>query len=268
MAPIRPAVTFDLWHTLVYLEPEDEEEYMRGQIDEATRVLEQSDHLPGEPRPGVPEARAAFQLEYSRAVTAAGEGRSVPPVEQLTRAAAAMGRVARPDAYLDALRRLIAPLDFRLAPNAIEVLRELREAGYRVGMISNTVGEPGRFLHPMLTRLGFDEWVETYTFSDELPWTKPAPEIFRAALGALGGRSDAAIHVGDGWSDIEGARRAGMRSGILFTGLQRYGKRYRELFLAAGEDRPPAEFTVPTLPQIVPIVRRLLPSTLDQPSAG
>ena len=259
MRSAAPAVTFDLWHTLVYLEPEVEESYMRHQIDAATDVLEASDTVPGVPRRSGADLRAAFEREYSGAVVAAGEGRSITPAEQLIRAARAAGRVPRPDAYLDALERTVGSTQFRLASETLPVLRELRDRGYAVGVISNTVGEPGRFLRPILRGMGFDEYVQVYTFSDEQPWAKPAPEIFRSALAALGSNPSAAVHIGDAWSDIEGARRAGMLGGILFTGLQRYGERYRELFFPTGSDRPHSDYSVSTLSEVVPIVQRLVP---------
>lgn len=259
MRSLHPAVTFDLWHTLVYLEPEAEEGYMRRQVDEAVAILEGSDPEPGVPRASLTDLRAAFEKEYSSAVTAAGEGRTVTPAEQLTRASRAVGRVPRPEKYLEALARTVASTPFRVSAETLPVLRELRETGYSIGVISNTVGEPGRFLRPVLEQLGFDEAVQTYTFSDEHPWTKPAPEIFRNALLGLGSGPAAAVHVGDGWSDVEGARRAQLLGGVLFTGLQVYGERYRTLFLPSGWDQPPAEHRAATLREVIPIVRRLLP---------
>ena len=104
-------------------------------------------------------------------------------------------------------------------------------------MISNTIGEPGATLRPILTSMGFDEVVEEYLFSDELPWTKPDPAIFLEALRRLGSDPSHAVHVGDGWPDIEGPKRTGMKAGILYTGLQTYGAEYQRLFLPP--DGPP-----------------------------
>ncbi|MGA8542810.1 MAG: HAD family hydrolase [Thermoplasmata archaeon] len=259
MPSISPAVTFDLWHTLIYLEPDDEEAYMRRQVDSAVEVLRSSDAIPGSRRAAEPELRAAFEAEYDRAVAASGEGLTVTPAEQLTRAAEATGRRARPGAYVDALERAVGEMPFRVGSGARSALRELRDRGYSVGVISNTVGEPGRFFRPILRRMGFDDLVQSYTFSDEHPWTKPAPEIFRAALEQLRSRPEFAVHVGDGWSDIEGARRSGMKAGILFTGLQEYGEKYRSLFLRAGWEPPETVPRAPRMADVVPIVRRVLP---------
>jgi putative hydrolase of the HAD superfamily len=252
------AITFDLWHTLLYLEPEAEEQYMDRLLEAATEVLEASPLIPDVVRLDREELRATFEREFARAVAAALEGRSVSPVEQLIRASRASGRVPQPKAYLAKLEGTLARTPFRVAPNALEVLTELRERGYALGIISNTVGEPGRLIRPVLQRFGFDECIRVFTFSDEHPWSKPAPEIFEAALRALGTEPSAAVHVGDGWSDIEGARRAGMAAGILFTGLQRYSEHYRKLFAPPIMERPEPELRVESLRDVVPLAGRLL----------
>jgi FMN phosphatase YigB (HAD superfamily) len=158
------------------------------------------------------------------------------------------------------LARILRATPFLLAPGAVSVLRELAQLGYALGVISNTVGEPGRLLRPMLASFGFDEYVGVYTFSDEHPWAKPAPEIFRATLRALGSKPSAALHVGDSWSDMEGARRAGMLGGVLFIGLQRYGERYRQLFTKPGAAHLNSNLRATTLSEVVPLARRLLPT--------
>jgi FMN phosphatase YigB (HAD superfamily) len=257
--PGSRAVTFDLWHTLVYLEPEAEERYMTAQQELAARALLASADT--QRRSDVTEAmtRAAFAEEYKRAVSSAEAGRSVPPSAQIVRSAQRLGLDVDVGAYLAELGDLVRRNPFRPAPGAVDVLRTLREAGYRTAIISNTVGEPGATLRPMLSELGIDRWVETFVFSDEQPWTKPSAEIFHHALAEIASEPACAVHVGDGWSDIEGARRARLRGGILFTGLQRYGERYRQLFLPNGWDAPKTPFRTDRLETVPDLVRQLLP---------
>jgi len=254
-----PAVTLDLWHTLMYLPPEDEEAYMTHQIALGQEVLRSSPRLPGAPELSDADLGRAFERAYTDAVTEGVEGRTVTPAEQLVRAAKETGRAADPRAYLARLRTEVEGTPFRVAPGALDLLAELRGVGYRVGMISNTIGEPGVFLRPILAKMGFDRYVEAYVFSDEHPWTKPSPEIFRVALDRLQVEAPEAVHVGDGWADIEGARRAGFRGAILFTGLHSYGDRYRKMFLTEVPGERPAEYRTDRLDGVGPIVRRLLP---------
>ncbi len=253
------AVTLDLWHTLLYLPPVAEESYMRTQSDLATRFLQSAERVPGSPEVDVAALRANFERVYAEAVAEAGQGRTVTPAEQMRRAGAASGR--RPDlaTYLKELAEVVGRVPFVRAPGAIEFLSALEAEGYRLGLISNTIGEPGSFLRPVLRSMGLDRYLKAVVFSDEHPWTKPAPEIFRATLDQLGSSPQDAVHVGDGWSDIEGARRAGMRAGILFTGLQEYGARYRALFLPDGWDRPATDHVADRLDRVLDLVRDILP---------
>jgi len=257
-----PAVTLDLWHTLMFLDPESEEEYMQAQVDVARRVLASSPRLPGAPDLSEVELGRAFERVYADAVTTANEGQTVTPAEQLVRTAKATGREPRPKEYLRGLELEVRDTPFQVAPGALEMLQTLDADGYRLAIISNTVGEPGAFLRPVLHSMGFDRYVRTVVFSDEHPWTKPAPEIFQTALRALGESPGEAVHVGDGWSDVEGARRARFRAGILYTGLHRYGARYKSLFLPSDWDRPATVHEVRRLDEVAGLVRSILPTGL------
>ena len=234
----RRLLSLDLWHTLVYLEPDDEEAYMRGQVDLATRLLEASPIEPESARVSPSDLRSTFERVYAGAVEASQQGRSVTPAQQIADAGQRTGRQVDPAAYIAGLRELVGRTRFLPAPGAFEVVRDLKADGWRTAVISNTVGEPGATLRPVLHRLGLDPLVDAFVFSDEEPWTKPAPEIFREATDRLGVAPERTVHVGDGWVDIEGAKRAGLRAGILYTGLQRYGAKYRSLFLPPGWSEP------------------------------
>jgi len=255
-----PAVTLDLWHTLIYLPPDAEEAYMAHQIALGCEVLRKAPLLPGAAKLSDEELARAFERSYAAAVAASSQGRSVTPAQQLLEAAKETGRDADPKKYLVLLQEEIQRTRFRIAPGALELTDTLRERGYRVGVISNTVGEPGAFLRPTLTSMGFDRSVETYVFSDEQPWTKPSPEIFFYALRQLNEPPDLAVHVGDAWADLEGARRAGYRGAILFTGLRSYGARYRTLFFPDLPEAPPTGYQTDRLGEVGSIVEKLLPT--------
>jgi FMN phosphatase YigB (HAD superfamily) len=255
---IRPAVTFDLWHTLVYLEPEAEAEYLARQRGAAVDVLSNSPPRRVAPGAAVIDPETAFESELRLAVKESHAGHTVTPGEQIVRAAAACGREPRPEAFEAALGRVIAATPFRTAPGAHEALSEIRRMGIAVGVLSNTVGEPGRFLRERLRTSEFYRDVEVYTFSDEHPWTKPSPEIFRWTLTRLKSEPASAIHVGDGWADLEGARRARLRAGVLYTGLQEYAPEYRALNYAPPIDPGLIDAKVGALVDVVPIVAERL----------
>jgi FMN phosphatase YigB (HAD superfamily) len=253
------ALTLDLWHTLLYLDPEAEERYMQHQVQLAAGALEASPVTPAAPRMTSDQLGRIFEDVLREAVDASSEGRTVTPLQQILEAGRRSGREARADLYIAGLEREVRGTRFRVAPGALETVKGLSEDGYRIAVISNTVGEPGRLFRPILHEMGFDRYLTATIFSDEHPWTKPSPEIFDAALRAVGGRPEQAIHVGDGWSDIEGARRARLRGSVLYTGLQSYGARYKALFLPPDWDRPPTQFRAASWEEIPQIVRTLLP---------
>ena len=225
----------------------------------ASRALADARRNPGAPDLTEAELGRAFEKVYVQAVAEAGIGRTVTQVEQLQQAGRMTGRDPSTGRYMEDLERVVRETPFQSAPGALEILQGLRADGYQLGIVSNTVGEPGRFLRPVLQAMGFDRYVQTFVFSDEHPWTKPSPEIFRAALDDLREPPERSVHVGDNWDDLEGARRAGLRAGILFTGLHSYSPRYEALFRSPGRDRPVAEYEVNHLHQVLQLVRELVP---------
>jgi HAD superfamily hydrolase (TIGR01549 family) len=252
------AVLLDLWHTLAYLEPAEEERYMTGQLEIVARVIGQWPPSPRGRHPPLDDPRAAAERVRAEVVAAAARGVSVPLATQALHAAHWLGRAARPLEYSQALATFVEGTSFHLSPGVPETLEELERRHFRLGVVSNTLGEPGESLQRMLDRQGIGQYIEAWAFSDQLPWTKPAPEIFWHCLGMLSTRPDRAIHVGDAWADLVGARAAGLRAGILYTGEREYGPTYGGLI---GRDRPEsqqAEFRVDRFPDLPDLAERLL----------
>jgi HAD superfamily hydrolase (TIGR01509 family) len=103
----------------------------------------------------------------------------------------------------------------RVDPDAVSLLDVLRDRGIRVGLCSNAPYR-ARSLHEQLTFLGLDSHLDAVTFSSEVGWRKPAPQIFAAALRALGTGPDRTVMVGDSEAaDIAGAHAAGMRAVLI-----------------------------------------------------
>ena len=253
-------VTFDVWHTLLYLSPEDEDAYYRTQVALGTRTLREAPPDPGASELSDREIGQVFERVLSEAVTEAGLGRSVTPAQQILRAATIAGRTVRTDAYLERLSAAVAEQPFRSAPGAAELLESLHTNGYRMGIVGNTVGESGAALLGVLRRVGLARHFDAFVFSDEQPWAKPAPEIFWEAIRRLEGVPERTVHVGDSWSDVEGARRAGLRGSVLFTGLQNYGVHYRALNILPGKDRLATGYVAEKLCDVGPMIQGLLPT--------
>lgn len=93
-------------------------------------------------------------------------------------------------------------------PNLLETLDGLRDAGVRLGMITN-----GRALmqNRKIDRLGVRPYFETIVISEVAGVRKPDPRIFSLALDRLGVDASSAAYVGDHpEADVLGARRSGL----------------------------------------------------------
>ena len=105
---------------------------------------------------------------------------------------------------------------FELYEDTLPVLAELRDAGLRVGLVSNSARDVHAFARHH--RLEIDAGITSFSHGK----TKPHASIFRAVLDLLEVSPEAAAMVGDTVEDdIDGARALGMRA-ILLDRLGRY----------------------------------------------
>jgi putative hydrolase of the HAD superfamily len=109
---------------------------------------------------------------------------------------------------------------WRVYPDVFPALRELREAGLQLAVISNW----DERLRPLLAELGLDPFFDVITISLETGCQKPAPEIFQKTAASLGIMPGEMLHVGDSWAeDLEGAIGAGMKGLLLDRSGERRG---------------------------------------------
>ncbi len=82
-----------------------------------------------------------------------------------------------------------------------------------MGVLSNTLW-PRTWHEECFRRDGVLDRLDGAVYSSEIPWTKPSPLAFRAAMDAVGVADPAAcVFVGDRlFDDIWGAANAGMRT--------------------------------------------------------
>lgn len=92
-----------------------------------------------------------------------------------------------------------------------EVLRQLRDRGAKVGLISNTGLTSQDIYREWFEDTGVLDLFDTTTFSNEQAVSKPNPAIFEACIEGLGTKSANTLHVGDNMhTDVAGAARLGM----------------------------------------------------------
>lgn len=99
--------------------------------------------------------------------------------------------------------------------DALRVLAWLRAHGIKRGICSNAPFPP-EMMRRQVQSNGIAEEVDSIVFSSELGRRKPAPEVYRAGLHALGTNPERTLFVGDRVrEDYEGPRALGMRAVIV-----------------------------------------------------
>ncbi len=145
-------------------------------------------------------------------------------LEEIDLVAAAAGAYAQLGLQLDAetlddLLRLEQEawwVGVHVDPDAVATLEALRAAGVRVGLCSNAPFRV-RSMRDQLAHVGLLSHLDAVTFSAEVGWRKPAPQMFEAAMRAVGSRATETVMVGDSVrDDIAGAHGAGLRA-ILYS---------------------------------------------------
>jgi putative hydrolase of the HAD superfamily len=148
-------------------------------------------------------------------------------------------------ALLEAARRYARPMrqGVSATPGAAATLATLRERGYRIGLISNTIW-PAELHLEDLEEIGVLPYIEHLAFSGELGIWKPGPQIFQHVLDALGTTAHESVFVGDSpREDIRGAQAIGMRAVWM-----------RSPEFPLGDVLP--EATIETLPELLPLLDR------------
>lgn len=101
-------------------------------------------------------------------------------------------------------------------PEVLPLLRELRRRNIRIGLLSNTLW-PRSAHDRCLARDQVLDLIDGTVYSSEIPWSKPHPEAFRAAMAAVGEDDPTScVFVGDRpYDDVHGAKSVGMRTVLV-----------------------------------------------------
>lgn len=212
-------VTFDLYDTLVELEPKRWERLHNALqtlgVEADLEALRQADvvaedfftiengRVPIRDRPAA--ERESFRLEYMRIwLEAAG----IPTDDLLVR---------------NARRRYLAEFEtpavepgpfggYRVFSDVVPSLQRLREAGVKRAVISNADDDVTEFC----TQLEFAHEMDLIITSAIIGYEKPDPRTFRAAFEPLDVEPSRALHIGDQpKSDVVGALDVGMQAALI-----------------------------------------------------
>jgi len=164
---------------------------------------------------GEERAAEAFAAEIGYYLAHHLEGHDMPAVEDLRdRCAEEIRRTLALNGLDHATAReaMLAALRFRAFPDALPLLRALKERGVRVVAASNWDAS----LPDALERTGLAPYLDGAVSSAVVGAAKPDPAVFRAALELARREPGEAFHVGDSpHGDVDGARAAGIRAALL-----------------------------------------------------
>jgi putative hydrolase of the HAD superfamily len=171
-------------------------------------------------------------------------GRNIHPQEMylmnLSRLGADLEQITVP--MLEDFYQQSEVLFFKYAPQLLcnetpLLLKQLKDKGYTLNILSNTGYIPGKTLRKLLQRLELEEQLCFQLYSDETGYSKPAPEMFALMIDAAGalhnGQLNTAqiLHIGDNKvADIAGAAKAGMQSCLVIN----YENNLKQLFYDTG----------------------------------
>lgn len=196
--PLR-AVLFDAGNTLLFLD----HDRMAAAVGAAL---------------GVPLTGARLAAASRTAARAMEQGRNTDRERTASYLEALFLEAGIPAGRLDEVRACLARLHGErhlwsgIAEDAHDALGRLRDAGLRLGVVSNSDGRVDEALEAAGLRSYFDVVVDSTLAGVE----KPDPAIFRPALAALGVPAAAALYVGDLYEvDVIGARAAGLAAVLL-----------------------------------------------------
>ena len=182
-------------------------------------------------QPPAPRLRAAlleagFEVDEARAAAGFGaeiayylehhlEGADAASLDDLRDRCAEALRAGLDLPALDhatAREAMLASLEFRLFPDVLVTLEDLRAAGCALVAVSNWDCSLPDWLAPT----GVLSLLDGVVSSAEVGAAKPDPAPFRRGLALAGVEAGAALHVGDSpVNDVEGARAAGVRAVLL-----------------------------------------------------
>ncbi len=171
-------------------------------------------------------ADAGFEVDEERAAAGFGaeiayyldhhlEGSDPAALDELRDRCAEVLRAALrlPDLdHATARRVMLGSLEFTAFADARPALRDLREAGHALVVVSNWDCSLPEFLRPP----GLLNLVDEVVSSAVVGAAKPDPAPFRHALELAGAAPAEALHVGDSLeNDVAGARAAGVRAVLV-----------------------------------------------------
>lgn len=111
-----------------------------------------------------------------------------------------------------------------LVDGGLEVIQALHQKGYKLGIISNLIGE--NEIPDWLRADNLEQYFDAVILSSVCHIRKPDPEIYRLACREMGVAPEECVSVADNLNrDITGAKAAGIGANILYISPEKLAKK-------------------------------------------
>jgi len=202
-------VTFDVWGTLIPIEPA-----IKTVVDAIHKAL--GGRLPHQ------TVQALVNEQRRRMKLARREKHEVvPPIYTLLDMCKQLrdrgvGLFFDVHQVQDAIDDAISHLEVSPFEDAVEAIKLAKAEGYKVGIISNVLFWRSRATRKLLESLGISQLVDLQLYADDIGYVKPSVQVFEAAKMLLLGDAepDVYLHVGDDfYEDFLGVLYGRLRRG-------------------------------------------------------
>jgi putative hydrolase of the HAD superfamily len=154
------------------------------------------------------EIQSAFARQFRHAGPTSAAGEKAWWRDVVRRVFAEVGMVDDFDGLFERLYGMFRGSgSWMLYPETLETLESLKARGLKLGIVSNFDSR----IYGVLDGLAIRRFFDAVTISSEVGTAKPDPEIFHAAVRAIGVPDRRILFTGDNLaSDVEGGARAGL----------------------------------------------------------
>lgn len=107
--------------------------------------------------------------------------------------------------------------DCKLYPSVLELLKELKTNGLKLGVVTNKIRKT---THYCLSLLGIEHFFDAIVACDDVKEGKPSPEGIIKAINQIANKKDKdkVLYIGDNESDLESANNAGIDCLLIYNG--------------------------------------------------
>ena len=199
------AIAFDLWETLITNSHEATRAHGPLRLDRMARILATTPQSIEEAYRDVWDRCQELYWSADKDVPCRTQ------IEHFVEALQIKVDEATMQALEDAYANVLVDVLPSIVPGADEILSQLSDRGYKLGLISNTGRTPGYALRTILDRLNLARFFDAMVFSNEHGECKPRRSIFDALRRSLDVEFNEMIFIGDNvYADVYGAQRCGM----------------------------------------------------------